>query len=378
MISTSGPAAISFFATGIGQSVGGIQSANRNVELALEALAAETGARLMRHILHEPAARAGDTIRYGGRRGPMAIAIVSALLTQRLAVFDHVDLARPLAAVSVLPRPVRAETVIFAHGSESWKRMKPISPRVFRAASLVLTNSNYTLANMRKVFSGFVGAACPLGLPPHVALTPAPPDRAAIRPTLTAADGSMRPLGARAMLLVGRMDAREREKGHRELIEVLPTVREIVPEAELVLVGGGSDLAALTSLAAASPAASHVFLPGPVDDDLLATLYSAAYAYVMPSRQEGFGLVFLEAMNHALPCIACDGDGAADVVVNFETGLLLRKPIDRCELNAAILALLTDPARARAYGEAGWRRLHDHFTSHAHQGRILAALRPLT
>jgi phosphatidylinositol alpha-1,6-mannosyltransferase len=179
------------------------------------------------------------------------------------------------------------------------------------------------------------------------------------------------------MLLVGRMDAGEREKGHRELMAILPIVRKKVPDAELVFVGDGSDAHEIARIAAASTSSSHIFLPGRVDDTFLAELYRSAYAYVMPSRQEGFGLVHLEAMNYALPCVACMDDGAADVVVDGETGLLLRQPLDERELSEAIVGLLSNPDRARAMGVAGWRRLNAEFTAAAHQDRVAAALRPL-
>ena len=179
------------------------------------------------------------------------------------------------------------------------------------------------------------------------------------------------------MVLVGRLDAGEREKGQRELIAALRDVLHVVPDADLIVVGSGSDLEPLRDEAAASPAAGRIFLPGRLGDDALSALYGAAYAYVMPSRQEGFGLVHLEAMNHALPCLACHEDGAADVVEDGKTGVLVGQPIDHGELVAALTGLLTDPTRARAMGVAGWHRLQDHFTAKAHQGRVVDALRPL-
>lgn len=365
---------ISFFVTGLERSVGGIASANRNVRAALAELAEESGERLSVHILHEPYTNKIDTLAYGGWRSLMALNIIVALATKRLVVFDHVHLAAPLVAAVNLPRRLRAKTVIFAHGSESWKRVKPISVRAFRSADLVLANSHYTFTHMSETFNGFQGQVCPLGLPPQFPLTHSRPQRSTLRPVLVAADGNRRQLGPRAMLLVGRMEASEREKGHRELIAVLPKVCAKVPEAELVFVGGGSDAEEIGRIAATSPVASNIFLPGEVNDNVLKELYDAAYAYVMPSRQEGFGLVYLEAMNRALPCLACHDDGGADVVMDGVTGMLVHQPIDKVKLTEDIIALLSDPRRARAMGIAGWRRLHSEFTSEAHKQRVLHAL----
>ncbi|MFT5329587.1 MAG: phosphatidylinositol alpha-1,6-mannosyltransferase [Parasphingorhabdus sp.] len=374
------------FVTGIARSDGGIAAANRNVLAAMERVSERVGAALEVHILHEPTGtthrtgESGERIiekSHGGSRYMMGAAIARSLLRSQLVLFDHVHLATPLAALSILPGFMRAKTVICAHGSESWKRIKPASIKAFQAADLTLTNSNYTLEHMRRTFNGFSGQACPLGLPPKFALTPSPPPRSAKRPVLRAADGAERAISDRAMLLVGRMDPAEQEKGHRELISVLPRVCREVADADLVFVGGGGDAEAIAQIAAASPAAGRIFLPGRVDDDQLSELYAAAYAYVMPSRQEGFGLVYLEAMNHALPCLACHEDGAADVVVDGETGLLVKQPIDDNELTAAIVGLLSNPPRARELGEAGWSRLNNQFTAKAHQSRMETALEPL-
>lgn len=375
---------VNFFATGIERTDGGIASSNRNVLAGLQRLARKREIELQVGILHEngEAFHANHESEfscryYGGNALQMGKDIALALLLSDLVIFDHVHLASPVGLFAFLPKSVRAKTVIFAHGSESWRKVRPRSIKAFQAADLVLTNSNYTLSRMQAKFDGFRAAACPLGLSPQFVLTPSPPARHVSRPVLIAADGSSRTIGDRAMLLVGRMDAGEREKGHRELIAVMPYVRQKVPNAELIFVGGGNDAQAIASAAEASPAASSIFLAGRVDDEMLAALYQASYAFVMPSRQEGFGLVYLEAMNYALPCLACYKDGAADVIVNGETGILVNQPINESELCGAIVELLSNPSRAREYGEAGWRRLNDHFTSTAHQARVEAALQPL-
>lgn len=364
---------IDFFCTGIEALTGGIQSANRNIRDALLSLSSDFDLPLRIHILHEAKGRSEKVVSYGGRRTLMALAISRSIISGHLSVFDHVGLAKPLAFLKVLGL-ARGRSVIFAHGSESWKKLTSTNRRVFQAADLVLTNSNFTLQNMRRTFDGFTGQVCMLGLPPHFVLTPSPPQPVATRPVLRASDGTERAISDRTMLLVGRMDPAEREKGHRELISLWPRVCREVADADLVFVGGGGDAQALAQIAASSPAAGRIFLAGRVDDHRLSELYAAAYAYVMPSRQEGFGLVYLEAMNHALPCLACHEDGAADVVVDRETGLLVKQPIDDEELTAALVDLLSNPSHARKLGEAGWRRLNNHFTAEAHRSRVEAAL----
>jgi phosphatidylinositol alpha-1,6-mannosyltransferase len=363
-----------FCATGVFDSVGGIAAANQNVHTALNTVCAELGLALHTLVLAERQSRGSNYRAFGGNKVTYTTALLARLPRSRAAVFDHVRLSLPILATS---RSLRPPIIICAHGSESWRRIRPLSKRAFAAADLVVANSAYTLAKMQSHVSSVRAAACPLGLPQQFPLTerPAPPSEADI--ALTAADGLVRPLGSRVMLLVSRMDAGEREKGHRELIEVLPAVAAAVPGAQLVLVGDGSDYAHLLATARASGHAGGIFLPGKLARRELEEIYRKAYLYVMPSRQEGFGLAYLEAMNYARPCVACRDDGGAEVVGDGDTGLLVGQPIDRDELSAALVRLLSDEALARRMGEAGWRRLHEHYSAQAHQQRFMKLIRPL-
>jgi phosphatidylinositol alpha-1,6-mannosyltransferase len=158
---------------------------------------------------------------------------------------------------------------------------------------------------------------------------------------------------------------------------VLPAVAAAIPGVQLVFVGDGSDYAHLLAMARASGHADSIFLPGRLSRSELEELYRKAYVYVMPSRQEGFGLAYLEAMNYARPCVACRDDGGAEVVGDGETGLLVGQPVDRDELSASLVRLLSDEGLARRMGEAGWRRLHEHYSAQAHQQRFMKLIRPL-
>lgn len=367
-------------ATGLDGIYGGIARVNSNVALALARLGEEFKRPVQVLKLLESCETVGQAGSFGGDKARFAVATSRALHRARLVVFDHAHLALPIVW---FPRWLRAKVVILGHGSEVGRRIRPVSRRALGLADLVITNSEHTLRHMRRALSrDDIGVVCPLGLSPHFVLSPEPPTavdkqeaRADLR--LRAADGVLRPIGSSAMLIVSRLDAGEREKGHRELIGALPAVRQLVPGAQLVIVGGGSDELELSSLAASSPAASAIFLTGRVPDAVLERLYLAAYAFVMPSRQEGFGLVYLEAMNWALPCVACRGDGGGEVVVDQQTGRLVDQPIERQALVQILVELLANTTSAHEMGVAGWHRLNSKFTSAAHQSCLMGHLRPL-
>ncbi|HKZ39768.1 MAG TPA: glycosyltransferase family 4 protein, partial [Candidatus Hodarchaeales archaeon] len=281
--------------------------------------------------------------------------------------FDHVRLALPLLP---LMRGGLIKTVIFAHGSESWKRLRAGNRAAFRSASLCITNSHFTLKKMREKISKFQGVACPLGLSPEFPLNIEIPQKHFSHMELTAADGRTRTLSNRIILLVARMDQKEGQKGHRALINIMPKLLEEFPEAQLVFPGPGDDTRNLQKLAESIGIAPSVFLPGFVSAEVLGCLYRRCYMFAMPSKQEGFGLAYLEAMNYAKPCIGCFNQGAEDVIIDGETGFLIHDPNDPAELLRVIRTLLQEPERARTFGIAGFNRLHEHFTSSQYQNRV--------
>ena len=304
---------------------------------------------------------------FGGGKGRFAFVLLRQALARPTFIFDHVTLAKPLLPL-IATRVLR--TVIFAHGSESWKRIRPVNRWLFAHATLVLTNSQFTLRKMRERIPRFSGAACPLGLAPEFELNAQPASLTQHRPRVENANGSQGELGPRVCLLVGRMHPREREKGHDELLAVWPEIVGEFPDAQLVFAGPGEDRYRLARVAREGGVGDSVFVLGEVPRDTLLKLYAACYAFTMPSRQEGFGLVYLEAMNFAKPCLGCRDDGAEDVIVHEKTGLLVSDLKDWKELSAALRRLLSKPDDACEMGRRGFERLHQHFTAEHVQQRI--------
>jgi phosphatidylinositol alpha-1,6-mannosyltransferase len=360
--------------TGAGAVPGGIASHNQNILPALVRVAQERGLELtVLSFLENDEDRlaclpATAKFRgFAGNKARLALALVARAFARPLFVFDHVTLAQPLMPLMVVGA-VRA--VIFAHGSESWKRIRSSSRWLFSRATLVLTNSEFTLRKMRERIRRFNGAAAPLGLSPKFALNKASPARGAAAPALINATGETRQVGARVCLLVGRLHPGEREKGHYELLEVWPQILQEFPEVQLVFAGPGEDRPNLEQAARDRGVGSAVFVPGAVAQEALQQLYEICYAFTMPSRQEGFGLVYLEAMNAAKPCLGCRDGGAEEVIVDGETGLLIGNPIVKEELLAALRTLLRDRVAATEMGKRGFERLHANFTADHVQKRV--------
>jgi phosphatidylinositol alpha-1,6-mannosyltransferase len=163
------------------------------------------------------------------------------------------------------------------------------------------------------------------------------------------------------VVLVARMMAEERYKGHDELLAAWPAVRAQVPEARLVFVGDGDDVDRLRTRARELGVADAVLFTGFVTDDVLGEIYRRAAVFAMPSKGDGFGLVYLEAMAHRLPCIGSIHDAAGEIISDGDTGFLVDQS-DTGGIAQRLLALLRDDRRRTEMGQSGYRRWREHFT----------------
>jgi phosphatidylinositol alpha-1,6-mannosyltransferase len=168
------------------------------------------------------------------------------------------------------------------------------------------------------------------------------------------------------------MSSEERYKGHDELLQAWSRVRAAVPGARLVVVGGGDDEARLSAKAKALGLDAAVRFEGRVDDARLASLYRDASCFVMPSRDEGFGLVFLEAMRAGTPCIAARG-AAEEIIEDGVSGLIVNSA-DPEALGSAVIRLLRDRALRDALGLTAARRVAERFEAPHFAARLLQLL----
>jgi starch synthase len=154
------------------------------------------------------------------------------------------------------------------------------------------------------------------------------------------------------------------------------TVRKYTPGSEPAAVenfapGGGH------SIATGDPTGTGhnlVWIEQMVTKEEAIQLYSHCAVFCCPSVYEPFGIINLEAMACRAPVVASATGGILEVVVEGETGHLVPFETDEAtsfptepekfakDLAAKIVALLNDPAKAKAMGEAGRRRVEEHFS----------------
>jgi phosphatidylinositol alpha-1,6-mannosyltransferase len=231
-------------------------------------------------------------------------------------------------------------------GIEAWRPLRWLERLALRRSNLLVAISEHTARRFREANPEFAGrpiSVCHLAARERLA---------------PAAAGMAREASQPFALIVGRMAAAERYKGHDLLIDLWPRVRAEVPGALLVIAGAGDDRPRLEAKAA--PLDGAVSFVGRVSDPRLAALYRQCAFFVMPSRDEGFGLVFLEAMRAGKACIGGVG-AAAEIIEDGVTGLVV-DPADPEEVLKALLRLFREPETRERMGRAGAARVADRFS----------------
>jgi phosphatidylinositol alpha-1,6-mannosyltransferase len=262
--------------------------------------------------------------------------------------------AAPLGLLAHRARQAGASRVLAStHGHEVGWSMLPVARSVLRRigedSDVVTFVSRYTRARFASAF-GPDGAL--EHLPPGVDTDRFRPDPAGRAELRTRYGLGQRP----TVLCLSRLVPR---KGQDMLIRALPSIRQRVNGAALVIAGGGPYLAALRRLADRFGVSDHVTFTGGVPAADLPAYHAMADVFAMPCRTrgagldvEGLGIVFLEASASGVPVIAGFSGGAPETVRHNKTGVVVNgRSVN--QVADAVSELLADPDRAAAMGAAG-------------------------
>jgi glycosyltransferase involved in cell wall biosynthesis len=214
----------------------------------------------------------------------------------------------PVAWLARLLNP-RLRYYLIAHGIEVWRPFTLLERLALRGASQVFCVSDYTRGELLQHCRLRAGRAIvvPNALDPIFEEAPSVP--LAERPPVIVA--------------ATRLTYSDRYKGVEHLIAAMPAVRAAEPLARLRVVGRGNDLPRLQGLARQLGVldAGVEFLGG-VDDKRLRQELRGCRLFALPSKSEGFGLVYLEAMAQGSPCLGARAGGTPEVITE-ETGVLV-------------------------------------------------------
>jgi phosphatidyl-myo-inositol dimannoside synthase len=270
--------------------------------------------------------------------------------------------AAPLALLAPQLRDAGARRVIAStHGHEVGWSMLPVARQALRrigsTTDVVTFVSKYTRSRFASAFGPMAALEY---LPSGVDTQQFQPNPAA-RKEIRARYG----LGDRpTAVCVSRLWPR---KGQDMLIKAMPLIRKRVPDAALLLVGGGPYADPLRAMADQLGVGEHVIMTGRVPWEELPAHFVAGDVFAMPCRThgrgldvEGLGIVYLEASASGLPVVAGRSGGAPETVLDGVTGNVVDGR-DLEQIADRVATLLADPAWASEMGEAGRRWVSRHW-----------------
>lgn len=265
-----------------------------------------------------------------------------------LVILGHVNLA-PL--VLALEGSHRQPLLTIVYGLDAWRPLRGLRKRAVSLSNRICYISEHSRTESEKHNPWLAHIAADVC---HLGLLPEPNHPAPMQNGTTAGHG--RVSGAFA-LSVGRMSRAEAYKGHEELIRIWPQVEPFRPGLSLVMIGDGDDRLRLEALARSLKA--NVSFLGAVDDPTRDWHLRHCRCFCLPSRGEGLGLVYLEAMRCGKAVLAGATDAGREVVVDGVTGRSVDAQVPG-ELLQGVLDVTGDGAEGM--GRAGRDRFDSTFS----------------
>ncbi|MEE2908009.1 MAG: glycosyltransferase family 4 protein [Planctomycetota bacterium] len=252
-------------------------------------------------------------------RGKRIRKILAASHLMRRALFNRPDivlcghlhfapLCRQIGFLTRLP------FITITHGIELWNA-NPNRLRAVAASHRILAVSRYTRSRNLDLLKGYD--------PEHVQVFWNTFDEQRFQPGPVNVDLRTR-LGLkpehRVVLTVGRMTTTDRLKGYDEGIRAMAQVCAEVPDVRYVLAGQGNDTDRLRALGNECGLGDRLIMPGFIPEEDLVPLFNSSDLFILPSRKEGFGIVFLEVMGCGKPVIGGNRDGSMDPLCDGTLG----------------------------------------------------------
>lgn len=204
-----------------------------------------------------------------------------------------------------------------AHGVEAWNINRPDLQLALHHADRILAVSGYTRDRLLKEQNLD---------PAKISLLPNTFDSScfqiAPKPTYLLKRYGLSPKQP-IILTVARLSREEQYKGYDQLIQSLPAMIKQIPNLHYLLVGKGDDRPRVEALIQDLNLQSYVTLAGFIPDEELCDHYNVCDVFAMPSKGEGFGIVYLEALACGKPTLGGDRDGAIDALCHGELGALV-------------------------------------------------------
>ncbi len=257
----------------------------------------------------------------------------------KLVVISHINLL--LAAWLIKLLSPKTTVVLLAHGIEIWGSLSFTKRLMLKKCDHVLAVSRFTRDKVLSVH-GFPAENCTVlnnCLDPYL-----PVQDVSVKNEALLKRYGIHP-GDQVLLTLTRLSSREQYKGYDNMLFAVQALKQNFPHIKYLVIGkyDSAEKNRVDKIIAELGLKQQVILVGFIPEEELGAHYSIADVYVMPSKKEGFGIVFIEAMYYGKPVIAGNKDGSVDALDNGKLGLLV-DPDNLGEITAAITKVINSTA----------------------------------
>jgi phosphatidyl-myo-inositol dimannoside synthase len=254
---------------------------------------------------------------YGKTRSPCLgrLKLTYSLLTRLLfgrpqhVYCGHIKLA---VLIKTLCQPLGIPYTVLTYGKEVWSPLPVKQRQALQQAHCVWTISRYSCDRLCQANEID---------PSKVKILPCVVDGTVFSPGTKPPEliNKYNLADAKVLMTVARLWSGDIYKGVDVTIRALPQILQVFPDVKYLVIGRGDDRPRLEQLAQDLNVSDRVIFANFIPNDALADHYRLADAYIMPS-QEGFGIVYLEAMACGKPVLSGDADGSADPLQDGKLG----------------------------------------------------------
>lgn len=274
---------------------------------------------------------------YGVKKLSFITAMVKKGVKADTVILSHIN----LLMVGWLIKRLSPSTkiILLAHGIEIWDSISSHKKKMLRSCDQVVSVSRYTMNNII-ASHGLEKKQCSVlnnCLDPFLAI----PSVNSKLPALLQKYGLDK--DDRILMTLTRLSSKERYKGYDKVISAIARLKD--KHNVKYLIAGSYDEQEkkfLQEIINSLQLQDRVVLAGFIQDEELEAHFAMSEVYVMPSRKEGFGIVFIEAMYYGLPVIAGNKDGSTDALLDGRLGQLV-DPENIDEITQALETVLESP-----------------------------------
>lgn len=256
-------------------------------------------------------------------------------------ILSHINLAIVGLAIKLI-NP-KCQIWLIAHGIEVWRPFSFIKKRFLKQCDKVICVSNFTKQQMvtRHYIHNDICIVLNNAVDPFIQL-PA----SFVKPQYLI-DRYQLSNNHPIIFTLTRMASTEKYKGYEQVIQAISMLKDQFPKIKYILSGKYDSLeeARINKLIADYQIKDHITLTGFIEETELTDHFLLADLFVLPSKKEGFGIVFIEALACGLPVICGNADGSIDAIRNGELGRAIDAD-DPIELHNCIIEYLATPLTA--------------------------------